>query len=71
MFGGQALGWMAGTLIWMPGAPGKRRAMYPHRVMSPSPVIRVIGWLGIWRQLFKPFATPPNFQLHLLGRLGL
>ena len=24
MFGGKAFGWMAGTLIWMPGAPGKR-----------------------------------------------
>ena len=24
MFGGKALGWMAGALIWMPGAPGKR-----------------------------------------------
>ena len=24
MFGDKALGWMAGTLIWMPGAPGKR-----------------------------------------------
>ena len=24
MFGGKAWGWMAGTLIWMPGAPGKR-----------------------------------------------
>ena len=23
MFGGKALGWMAGTLIWMPGAPGR------------------------------------------------
>ena len=23
MSGGKALGWMAGKLIWMPGAPGK------------------------------------------------
>ena len=24
MFGGKALGWMSGTLIWVPGTPGKR-----------------------------------------------
>ena len=29
MLGGQALGWMAGTLIWMPGTPGARRANVP------------------------------------------
>ena len=29
MFGGKALGWMAGTLIWMPGALGARRANVP------------------------------------------
>ena len=29
MFGGKALGWMAGTLIWMPGAPGVRWANVP------------------------------------------
>ena len=29
MFGGKALEWMAGTLIWMPGAPGVRQAIVP------------------------------------------
>ena len=31
MFGGKALGQMAGTLIWMPGAPGVRRANVPSK----------------------------------------
>ena len=29
LLGVKALGWMAGTLIWMPGAPGARRANVP------------------------------------------
>ena len=28
MFGGKALGWMAGTLIWMQGAPQVRPAKH-------------------------------------------
>ena len=32
MFGGKALGWMAGTLIWMPGARRVRAGQtYPLR----------------------------------------
>ena len=32
MFGGKALGWMAGTLIWMPGTLRARAGQtYPHK----------------------------------------
>ena len=31
MFSGKAWGWAARTLIWMPGAPGVRRANVPSK----------------------------------------
>ena len=41
MFGGKALGWMAGTLVWMPGAPGKRSLLPPpplfYYIPDPPP----------------------------------
>ena len=37
MFRGKALGWMAGTLIWMPGAPRAPRATVPPSKLPWAP----------------------------------
>ena len=42
MFGGKALGWMAGPFIWMAGAPGKH-TLYEHELLG-------LHWI-----LFAPF----------------
>ena len=36
MFGGKALGWMAGTLIWMPGA--RRASVSSYSAVTASPL---------------------------------
>ena len=36
MFGGKALGWMPGTLIWVPGVPGARHANVSSRLQANS-----------------------------------
>ena len=36
MFGGKALGWMAGASIWMPGVPGKRTLLHPSTPCAAS-----------------------------------
>ena len=38
MFGGKALGWMAGTLIWMPGA--LRASVSSYSAVTASPLLK-------------------------------
>ena len=43
IFSGKALGWTTGTLIWMPGAPGARRANVPSEKALLSQLWTFLG----------------------------
>ena len=57
-FGGKALGWMAGTLIWMPRAPGKRTLPGLTLTYRPCPSMQNDCWFGVEGQMLPPPPLP-------------
>ena len=69
--GGKALGWMAGTLMWMPGVPGSRRTNItsgPPAAGGPRrPPIWDPQWLGAETENASTKAFPAGACLERIG----